>query len=48
MTFFKTGPFAFDGLLALYLPFSVFFAWMMVMSVMVFKAIAAEGRSRWS
>jgi hypothetical protein len=48
MTFFKTGPFAFDGLLALYLPFSVFFAWMLVMSVMLFKAIAAEGRSTWS
>jgi hypothetical protein len=37
--YFKSGPFAYDGLLALYMPFSVFFLWMVVMSVVVLRAI---------
>lgn len=37
--FFKTGPFAFNGLLALYVPLSAFFVWLVVMSVLVIKAI---------
>jgi energy-converting hydrogenase Eha subunit E len=42
MAFFKTGPFAYDGLLALYLPFTVFFAWMIVMTVVLLRIVARE------
>lgn len=37
--FFKSGPFAYDGLLALYLPFGAFFIWMVVMTFAVLRAI---------
>ncbi|MET0988477.1 MAG: hypothetical protein ABW034_24020 [Steroidobacteraceae bacterium] len=37
--FFKTGPFAYNGLLALYLPFGMFFLWMVVMTLAVLKAL---------
>lgn len=37
--FFKTGPFAYNGLLALYLPFGAFFIWMVVMTLALFRAV---------
>ena len=40
--FFKTGPFAWDGLFAFWLPATVFGIWFVVMQVMVLKAIRAE------
>ena len=46
IAFFKTGPFAFDGLLALYLPAGLFFAWILVMSVVLIRAINDEYRAR--
>jgi len=42
MAFFKTGPFAFNGLLAMYLPLAVFFIWMIGMTVLVIRAINRE------
>lgn len=38
--FFKSGPFAYDGILALYMPFGVFFLWMVAMTPVLLKAIA--------
>ena len=32
LPFFKSGPFAYNGILALYLPFGAFFTWMVVMT----------------
>lgn len=37
--FFKTGPFAWDGMLAFWIPLVDFFIWMIVMTVFLFKAI---------
>lgn len=37
--FFKSGPFAYNGLLALYLPFGAFFTWMVVMTPAVLRAL---------
>ena len=42
MAFFKTGPFAFNGLLALYLPAGLFFAWVVTMSVVLIRILNAE------
>lgn len=42
IAFFKTGPFAFNGLLALYLPAGLFFVWILVMSVVLIRVINAE------
>lgn len=39
LTFFKTGPFAWNGLLAFWLPLTVFFLWYIVMCVALIKAI---------
>src|SRR5262249_8020196 len=39
LPFFKTGPFAYNGLLALYLPFGSFFIWMVVMTFGLFQAL---------
>jgi hypothetical protein len=33
MSFFKTGPFSYEGLFAMYMPLTVFFIWMIAMSV---------------
>ena len=40
--FFKAGPFAWDGLLAFWLPFGIFFGWLGVMS---WKIISQAGAS---
>jgi hypothetical protein len=42
ITFFKTGPFAWDGLLAFWLPLVVFSIWFNVMFVMLLKAIKRQ------
>ena len=39
LTFFKTGPFAWNGMLAFYLPAGVFFLWIFVMIYAVIKAV---------
>jgi hypothetical protein len=39
LPFFKSGPFAYSGILALYLPFGAFFTWMVVMTFGLFRAI---------
>lgn len=39
ISFFRTGPFAWDGLITFWLVTIVFFSWMVVMTVMSFKAI---------
>lgn len=42
VTFFKTGPFAWDGLLAFWLPAVLFGPWFFVMFFMMRKAIAQQ------
>jgi hypothetical protein len=41
--FFKTGPFAWNGVIGFWLPVSVFFVWFIVMLVFMLKAIRREG-----
>lgn len=45
MTFFKTGPFAWNGLLAFWLPLLAFAIWFNVMLVMLYKAIKRQPES---
>lgn len=42
LTFFKTGPFAWNGLLAFWMPVSVFFAWYFVMFFVLLKVIGEQ------
>jgi hypothetical protein len=42
MAFFKSGPFAYDGLIAMYIPFGIFFVWMIAMTVQMFKVQARD------
>jgi hypothetical protein len=42
MIFFKTGPIAWNGVLALYWPAFVFFVWICVMSAMIIKAVKED------
>lgn len=42
MTFFKTGPFAWNGLLAFWLPLLIFGIWFNAMIMQVFKAIRQQ------
>jgi hypothetical protein len=42
--FFKTGPLAYNGLIALYVPFGCFFVWMVVSTPYLMRAINAEAR----
>lgn len=39
MVFFKTGPLAFNGLLALWIPLGVFFIWVLTFSVLLIRAV---------
>ena len=43
---FKTGPFAWNGLLAFWVPASVFFLWFFVMGISLFKAIRQQAAER--
>jgi hypothetical protein len=40
--FFKHGPFAWDGIIALYVPVLAFFAWILVMAFVTIRDINAE------
>jgi hypothetical protein len=40
LTFFKTGPLAWNGLLSFYLPFLIFFVWFVLMFIQLRRAIA--------
>jgi hypothetical protein len=40
---FKTGPFAWDGLLAFWIPFGLFGLWVMVMAQQMLKALGRAG-----
>jgi len=42
MVYSKTGPFAWDGVIALYIPFGTFLVWILVMSPLLFRAINRE------
>jgi hypothetical protein len=42
ITFFKTGPFAWDGLFAFWVPLIVFFIWYLVMFVLLRKGITQQ------
>jgi hypothetical protein len=42
ITFFKTGPFAWNGALAFYLPFVVFSSWIFIMVAMLFRAVRQQ------
>lgn len=46
MIFFKTGPLAYNGVLAVWWPAFVFFTWLCVMSVAMVKAFKAESGVR--
>jgi hypothetical protein len=39
LVFFKTGPLAYDGILACYIPMAVVFIWFFVMTAMAFRAL---------
>lgn len=42
LLFFKTGPFSQNGVLVFYIPMIVFFAWIVVFTVLTLRAINAE------
>jgi len=44
ISFFKTGPFAWDGIAAFWLPLSVFVVWYLTMAITTFKAIKDDER----
>jgi hypothetical protein len=39
---FKTGPFAFNGVLGIWVPLAVFFVWIVAMTALVIKAVNRE------
>lgn len=42
IAFFKTGPFAYNGFVALYIPLGMFFVWMSTMTILTLQAITRE------
>jgi hypothetical protein len=44
--FVKTGPFAYSGVMANYMPFAVFFIWMAVMTIYMHRAVDGVERRR--
>ena len=44
IAFFKTGPFAYNGILAVYIPLAIFFAWMLIMTWLLLRAVSTEER----
>lgn len=42
--FFKTGPFAYDGMISFWFAVFVFFGWMVGMTLMTFRAVAEQER----
>jgi len=42
LAFFRTGPLAWDGALAFFVPAIAFFVWMIVMTVLTFRAMSRE------
>jgi cellulose synthase/poly-beta-1,6-N-acetylglucosamine synthase-like glycosyltransferase len=44
LAFYKTGPFAWNGLLALYVPFTCFGAWFICMAYVLTKAVRKQAR----
>lgn len=42
--FFKTGPFAYDGMISFWFAVCVFFGWMVGMTLMTFRAITAQAQ----
>ena len=45
ITFFKTGPFAWDGIIAFWLPLVVFFGWFVVMFIALLKTIKQQAQA---
>lgn len=45
IVFFKSGPFAYDGLIGFYIPFGVFTLWIVVMTVQMLKVQARDERN---
>ena len=45
LTFFKTGPFAWSGLLAFWIPLGTFLAWVLLMAFLVLEAVGREERA---
>ena len=45
IAFFKSGPFAYDGLVAFYIPFGVFALWILVMTAQMLKVQARDEQS---
>ena len=43
LTFFKTGPFAWDGIFVWWVPLTVFFGWYLTMFIFLRKAIIKQG-----
>jgi hypothetical protein len=42
IAFFKTGPFAYNGLFALYLPVALFFVWVVAMTFVMLRNLSGE------
>jgi hypothetical protein len=45
LTYFKDGPFAYQGLLVFWVPFIIYFVWLGVMALMIWRAALDEAAS---